>query len=305
MHPRDETYQCGCRTRFTDGDSICNSDECINRSTKTECIVGSCSKARCRNKRFQLLQSANVALVDTPGKGRGLRAQERIEAGEFIIEYVGEVIGERQFRRRMRDADDDSHFYVMKLGAREYIDAGQRGGLARFINHSCDPNCATQTWDVAGEQRIGIFSHRAIEKGEEVTYDYQWQRRGFRPTVCRCGAASCKGYLGGLDTRKVPVGQWALPAGGKGGEGGGKAAGEALLGEWVDLWLVGREDGGEEGGDSAGAGAGVKGNDEDDEAAIPGLDMGGMGDDDGDSVPGLDYDEPEPEPEAEAVAANG
>ena len=133
----------------------------------------------------------------------------------------------------MRDADDESHFYVMKLGAREYLDAGQRGGLARFINHSCDPNCETQTWDVAGEQRIGIFSKRRIEIDEEITYDYQWQRRGFRPTVCRCGSETCKGYLGGLDTRKVPVGQWALP-----GEEGGIVEGEKLLGEWVDAWLV-------------------------------------------------------------------
>lgn len=55
----------------------------------------------------------------------------------------------------------------------EVIDATVKGGLARFINHSCEPNCATQKWLVDGELRVGIFAKKRILAGAEITYDYQ------------------------------------------------------------------------------------------------------------------------------------
>ena len=68
------------------------------------------------------------------------------------------------------------------------LDATVRGGLARFINHSCGPNCETQKWIVKGETRVGIFARRRIEAGEELTYDYQLQWNG--TTQVRCTPAT-------------------------------------------------------------------------------------------------------------------
>ena len=62
------------------------------------------------------------------------------------------------------------------------IDAGPRGNWARFINHSCDPNCATEPWIVNGDKRIGIFALRDIAKGEELTFNYQLKQHGSQKT---------------------------------------------------------------------------------------------------------------------------
>ena len=59
------------------------------------------------------------------------------------------------------------------------IDATIKGGLARFINHSCDANCETQKWIVRGETRVGIFARRTIRPGQEITYDYHLEWNGF------------------------------------------------------------------------------------------------------------------------------
>ena len=62
--------------------------------------------------------------------------------------------------------------YVMKLGKNEVIDAGQKGGLMRFVNHSCDPNCLIEKWLVGHEERCGVFARRRIAKYDEITVDY-------------------------------------------------------------------------------------------------------------------------------------
>lgn len=66
----------------------------------------------------------------------------------------------------------------MSLRSDAVIDATQKGNISRFINHSCDPNAETQKWTVNGELRIGFFSKKTILKGEEITFDYQFQRYG-------------------------------------------------------------------------------------------------------------------------------
>ena len=66
---------------------------------------------------------------------------------------------------------------------------------ARFANHSCDPNCATQKWNVAGELRVGIFATKDIPAGEEITFDYQLDTLGNADKKpCHCGAKNCSGY---------------------------------------------------------------------------------------------------------------
>jgi serine/threonine protein kinase len=106
-----------------------------------------------------------------------------------------------------------AHFYMMAVGS-GFIDAGRKGGVARFINHSCEPNAEAQIWDIAGERRVGIFALKDVPAGTEVTFDYKWERKGFLPIICRCGAPSCRGFLGGRGEggQGVPAGRFHKPS---------------------------------------------------------------------------------------------
>ncbi len=90
--------------------------------------------------------------------------------------------------------------YLMKTTNNEVIDPTFYGNIARFINHSCDPNCVTQKWNVLGEVCVGIFAVRDIKENEELTFDYQFDFFKTPFTKCYCGTAKCKGYLGVLAT---------------------------------------------------------------------------------------------------------
>lgn len=84
----------------------------------------------------------------------------------------------------------------MKISQNEVIDPTFRGNQARFINHSCDPNCITQKWNVMGEICVGVFALKDIREDKELTFDYQFDSFKTPFTKCLCGAYNCKGYLG-------------------------------------------------------------------------------------------------------------
>jgi hypothetical protein len=73
----------------------------------------------------------------------------------------------------------------------------RQGNPARFINHSCDPNCETQKWLARGELAIGLFALTDIEAGQELTFDYNFERYGDKPMRCYCAAARCRKFIGG------------------------------------------------------------------------------------------------------------
>ena len=141
-----------------------------------ECHCGS----DCRNRRFQRREYANIDVIQTEKKGFGIRTNSYIPAHTFIYEYVGEIIEETTFRGRMHAYDEQGikHFYFMMIQQGEYIDATKKGGLGRFINHSCSPNCYVDKWVVGTKLRMGIFSDRDIQAGEELTFDYNVDRYG-------------------------------------------------------------------------------------------------------------------------------
>jgi SET domain-containing protein len=101
------------------------------------------------------------------GKGFGLMAAEKIKKGSFIIQYIGEVVNlnSDEGSERLDMYSKSTCTYMMKLGSNEVIDPTYKGNMARFINHSCDPNCETQKWNVLGEISVGIFATRDIEMG--------------------------------------------------------------------------------------------------------------------------------------------
>ena len=179
----------------------CGEDsDCINRATKVECAAGTGNcKDGCQNQRFQRKQYANVSVIKTEKKGFGLRTDEELQANDFIFEYIGEVINEPTFRRRMLQYDDEGikHFYFMSLTKSEFVDATKRGNLGRFCNHSCNPNCYVDKWVVGDKLRMGIFALRKVRAGEELVFNYNVDRYGAEPQPCYCGEPNCVGFIGG------------------------------------------------------------------------------------------------------------
>jgi [histone H3]-lysine36 N-trimethyltransferase len=164
-----------------------------------ECLADCGCGAACQNQRFLRKQYANVTVIKTEKKGYGLRANVDLKANDFIFEYIGEVIGENVFRRRMQQYDEEGikHFYFMSLTKGEFVDATKKGNLGRFCNHSCNPNCYVDKWVVGDKLRMGIFAQRKIKAGEELVFNYNVDRYGAEPQPCYCGEPNCTGYIGG------------------------------------------------------------------------------------------------------------
>jgi len=130
--------------------------------------------------------------------GNGVFATRKIPAGEFIIEYKGERITQREADKRAgADPDNPFHTFFFSLESGKLIDGGVNGNEARWINHSCEPNCE------AREEGGQIFIHalRDIRRGEELNYDYgliiedRHTPAVKRAYACLCGAAHCRGTM--------------------------------------------------------------------------------------------------------------
>ncbi|CAI5976685.1 unnamed protein product [Closterium sp. NIES-64] len=122
---------------------------------------------------------------------------EPIKAGEFIVEYAGEVIDDAMCEARLwaMRAGGATDFYMCEVSRDVVIDATFRGGHGRFVNHSCAPNAELQKWLVEGHVRVGIFAIKDIAVGTEVAYDYRFV--SFGPNkACQCGAERCRGVIG-------------------------------------------------------------------------------------------------------------
>ncbi|XP_015685997.1 histone-lysine N-methyltransferase NSD3-like, partial [Protobothrops mucrosquamatus] len=118
--------------------------------------------------------------------------------GEFVNEYVGELIDEEECRLRIKRAHENNvtNFYMLTVTKDRIIDAGPKGNYSRFMNHSCNPNCETQKWTVNGDVRVGLFALGDIPTGMELTFNYNLDCLGNGRTECHCGAENCSGFLG-------------------------------------------------------------------------------------------------------------
>ncbi|PHH79042.1 hypothetical protein CDD80_5756 [Ophiocordyceps camponoti-rufipedis] len=198
----NDVLDCDCREDWRHGSNFaCGDDsDCINRATKMECGAGtgSCGD-NCQNQRFQRKQWAAVSVIKTEKKGFGLRTDADLLPNDFVFEYIGEVINEPTFRRRMLQYDREGikHFYFMSLSKSEFVDATKKGNLGRFCNHSCSPNCYVDKWVVGDKLRMGIFALRTIRAGEELVFNYNVDRYGADPQPCYCGEPNCVGFIGG------------------------------------------------------------------------------------------------------------
>lgn len=183
-------------------------EDCFNRMLFYECNEKNCpfGAKNCGNRAFETLASdiqkgkayAQGFEVQSYGiRGYGLRATRTYAANELIVEYCGDVISIPEMQQRMKKCYANSkHYYSLSLGQGIVIDSGIRGSVARFVNHSCSPNCEMQKWFVKGKPRVGLFSIDEISIGAELTYDYNfdWFDGAIKQT-CHCGSDNCRGFI--------------------------------------------------------------------------------------------------------------
>ncbi|KAF5892023.1 histone-lysine N-methyltransferase NSD3 isoform X2, partial [Clarias magur] len=154
-----EIPRCNCKP--SDERPCAQESECVNRALQYECHPQVCAAAeRCLNQSFSKRQYPKMEVIKTEKRGWGLRTKQDLKKGDFVMEYVGELIDLEECRQRISHASKNhvTNFYMLTLTKDRVIDAGPKGNLSRFMNHSCSPNCETQKWTVNGDVRIGLFT---------------------------------------------------------------------------------------------------------------------------------------------------
>ncbi|XP_069933658.1 histone-lysine N-methyltransferase ASH1L isoform X5 [Oryctolagus cuniculus] len=199
-----EATTCNCKKPDDDTRKGCV-DDCLNRMIFAECSPNTCPCGdQCCNQRIQRHEWVQcLERFRAEEKGWGIRTKEPLKAGQFIIEYLGEVVSEQEFRNRMIEQyHNHSDHYCLNLDSGMVIDSYRMGNEARFINHSCDPNCEMQKWSVNGVYRIGLYALKDMPAGTELTYDYNFHSFNVeKQQLCKCGFEKCRGIIGGKSQR--------------------------------------------------------------------------------------------------------
>ncbi|KOS21866.1 Histone-lysine N-methyltransferase ASH1L [Escovopsis weberi] len=203
--PHINDYQSKCVCKPEDG---CG-ESCQNRIMLYECDETNCNvgRAHCTNRAFADLTArrtkggkyrVGVEVIKTPDRGYGVRSNRCFEPHQIIMEYTGEIITEEECERRMNEIYKDNEcYYLMSFDQNMIIDA-TTGSIARFVNHSCNPNCRMIKWIVSGQPRMALFAgDRPIMTGDELTYDYNFDPFSAKNVQkCLCGQPNCRGVLG-------------------------------------------------------------------------------------------------------------
>lgn len=146
------------------------------------------------------LKGPRIAVRTSPIHGKGVFALRNIGKGERIIEYKGKVISEKEADDRYPDLDETKpyHTFLFLVDGAKVIDANRQGNSARWINHSCSPNCESSEEE---DGRVFIEARRDIAPGEELTYDYNivveggYNAKNRRRFFCACGSRRCRGTM--------------------------------------------------------------------------------------------------------------
>ncbi|MFB9066804.1 SET domain-containing protein [Pseudofulvimonas gallinarii] len=149
--------------------------------------------------------SRRIIVRNSAIHGRGIFAATDLPAGIRVIEYKGTIITDAQADRLYGDSLDTGHTFLFTLNEKYIIDANQKGNSARWINHSCEPNCeAVIHVDPDGDDRkdrVFIETIRPVKAGHELTYNYgitldvPHTKKLKAIWACRCGSKSCTGTL--------------------------------------------------------------------------------------------------------------
>ena len=131
---------------------------------------------------------AELLLFKTsPIHGTGAFAKTAICKGTRLLEYLGEKITKGESLRRC----EQNNAYIFTLNDQQDLDGNVPWNPARFINHSCAPNCEAEKDD----DRIWVIATRDIQAGEEITFNYGYDLVDYKDSPCLCGAPNCVGYM--------------------------------------------------------------------------------------------------------------
>jgi len=119
--------------------------------------------------------------------GLGLFAQRDISGGQVVLEYSGERISKTESIQRCAQGNP----FIFYLNEQFDLDGNVESNPARFLNHSCSPNCAVERV----EGRLVVVAQRAIAAGEELTFNYGYDLADYREYPCNCGADACIGFI--------------------------------------------------------------------------------------------------------------
>ncbi|KAL1398836.1 hypothetical protein pipiens_008645 [Culex pipiens pipiens] len=110
----------------------------------------------------------NKNVAPLRGRNATRYEEEDIHQGQFVIEYVGEVINNEELARRIKQKQDQKveNYYFLTMNTGLTTDSGPKGNMARFIYHSCEPNCETLLWKVGGSQYVWLFDLRDLKAGQ-------------------------------------------------------------------------------------------------------------------------------------------
>ncbi|KAK7383482.1 hypothetical protein VNO78_29161 [Psophocarpus tetragonolobus] len=131
----------------------------------------------------------------------GLYTSRFISRGEMVVEYIGEIVGLRVADKREREYQSGrklqykSACYFFRIDKEHIIDATRKGGIARFVNHSCLPNCVAKVITVRHEKKVIFLAERDIFPGEEITYDYHFNHEDEGKIPCYCHSKNCRRYM--------------------------------------------------------------------------------------------------------------
>lgn len=136
--------------------------------------------------------------------GKGVFARKDIPKGTKIIEYVGNIVsskeGLRIYEEQLKKSKETGvgAVYIFQLNRKQDIDGDVPWNPAKYINHSCNPNCKYKIIN----NHIWIFSIRDIKKGEELNYDYNYDLDNYQDHLCKCNSKDCLGFIIGKRYRK-------------------------------------------------------------------------------------------------------
>lgn len=144
-----------------------------------------------------------IAASRSPIHGRGVFAKVDLPKGEELIEYKGKRVTHAQANRQYAGGAETGHTFLFTLDETWLIDANVDGNAARWINHSCAPNCRAviEEHEDPRDNRVLIETIKPIKAGQELTYDYgiildePHTARMKKVWACRCGAKRCIGTM--------------------------------------------------------------------------------------------------------------
>uniref|UniRef100_A0A8C2FJX8 Histone-lysine N-methyltransferase 2C n=1 Tax=Cyprinus carpio TaxID=7962 RepID=A0A8C2FJX8_CYPCA len=148
-------------------------------------------------RRMKAEWKSNVYLARSRIQGLGLYAARDIEKYTMVIEYIGTIIRNEVANRREKMYEAQNRgVYMFRIDSEHVIDATISGGPARYINHSCAPNCIAEVVSFERGHKIIISSNRRIQRGEELCYDYKFDLEDDQHKIpCHCGAVNCRKWM--------------------------------------------------------------------------------------------------------------